>query len=1216
MTGVDVAHGWTQLALGPGGRSLIEASAGTGKTWTISVLYLRLLLEQALSPAQIVVTTFTDAAAQELRERVRSRIAWAQREAEAAIAGSPLDGTSLGDDHHWLQARWRGGAGTRIELALANADLRRLRLAQTELDRAPIGTLHSLCRRILADHPFESASTFELGQAVTPDAINAELIDDLWRRLSQSEGSADAEDEVWRKAGRPRLEKYLRLVLQPGVGVATIEAGPIDDIMREESALVLEAWVKRTQFASVNSKLRTRVLALAQVLREGDASAKLPDDISDVLAEPEQYFKRGTVPDKTTADVLAYARHAADVLSTVADLPRARALARYREALRERRDERLAASGSMTFDELIERVVRGLEGAGGAALADRLFQAWPVALVDEFQDTDLQQYAILDRIYRDENSAPRGRLVMIGDPKQAIYRFRGGDIDAYLHARTTADSTLELDRNFRSSRQYVRAVNALYEKSGATLSSNAEHTIVYRTVADSDARDGAPYCIDGMICERPLRFHYWDGAAVPASAEERGDAALTACANHVVELLSGRHTIGARSVQPGDIAVLLPTRQQVLQLRDALRARNVPCVSSAWSSVFDSPWARELRIMLYAALHPRNEGAVRGALATRLGGRTFVQLRDQRDDADAWQRDAETFERYERIWRTRGVLALVQTLTAAAAARLFAGDDGERALTDLRHLGELLQAHSEENAGREELLSWFADECERPIPEAAEAAADERQQRIESDAARVRLMTLHGSKGLEFDIVLLPLMWANRHNYNDDIAVLHDEAARQRIVSFGADAMRRYKAEGQDERFRLLYVALTRARYACHVYALSPLRPYANSRKPDTDPERAPLDAMIERLLDGATAPPEIPHVQWSAGRWSWPDEQWRPPRTAPRAAASVLANPPNPPFEATWSFSALLQGRVNVAAEETAAADEEPVAVAEAAADDGAVVMADADAAEPEHAQLAWLAPIAGPDFGNAVHAMFERREIGKPMRDQLALIERCLRAEGVGLRGIALDDLARHLASRLQATLDAPLLPGGRSRPSLASATLGLLPGAGAPTLGALPAAAMCAEMPFEFALGEVSLQRLRAVCDFVPPTSAQRLRGLMTGKIDLVFEHAGRFHVLDYKSNRLGTATRLSDYAAPQLERAMADDHYRFQALLYTVAVDRFLRQRIPGYRRDRLGEAIYLFVRAAGIAPDIAPRAGIWTQRFDDALIDAVDAVLAGDARQAA
>ena len=1211
MSRVDTVQSWTQLALAPGGRSLIEASAGTGKTWTISVLYLRLLLERELSPAQIVVTTFTDAAAQELRERVRARIAWAQREAEAAIAGGTLAGTADGEDRRWLHARWRYGTASAFSTARANADLKRLRLAQAELDRAPMGTLHSLCRRILADNPFESGSTFELGQAVTPDAINAELIDDLWRQLSQSEGAATADDEIWRKAGRARLKKYLDLVLAPGVGVATIEAGPIDEIMREENALMLEAWVNRTQFASVKSKLRTRLLALADMLKRGDASATLPEDISDVLAEPRQYFKSGTVPDETTPQLLAFARHAVDVLSTVADLPRARALARYREALRERRHERLAASGRMTFDELIERVVHGLDGTGGAALADRLFTAWPVALVDEFQDTDLQQYAILDRIYRSADSADpsrpsmasgalgllpgaRGRLVMIGDPKQSIYRFRGGDIDAYLHARTTADSTLALDRNFRSSRQFVRAVNALYAHAGATLSSSAEHQIAYREVADSDARDAAPYCIDGMICERPLRFHYWDGGTVPDSVDERTDAALTACANHVVELLSGRHTIGARMVQPGDIAVLLPTRQQVLTLRDALRERNVPCVSSAWSSVFGSPWARELRIVLYAALHPRNEGAVRGALATRLGGRTFVQLRD---DADAWQRDAETFERYERIWRTRGVLALVQTVAAAAAARLFSGDDGERALTDLRHLGELLQARSEEIAGREELLSWFADECERPIPEAAEAAADERQQRIESDAARVRLMTLHGSKGLEFDIVLLPLMWANRH-FKDDIPVLHDEAAHQRVVSFGAGAMRRFAEEGQDERFRLLYVALTRARYACHLYALSPTRSYS-SRKPDTDPERAPLDCMIERLLGGAAAPPEIPYVQWSAGRWSWPDEQWRPPRTAPRAAANVLALPPNPPFEATWSFSALLQGRVDAAAGEAAAADEAVELAIDTAAEDGGVVMAEESAAEPEHPQLAWLAPIAGADFGNAVHAMFERREIGKPMRDQLALIERCLRAEGVGLRGIALDDLVRHLAARLQATLDAPLLPG-----------------ADAPTLAALPASAMCVEMPFEFALGEVSLRRLREVCDFVPPANVQRLRGLMTGKIDLIFEHAGRFHVLDYKSNRLGTATRLSDYAAPQLDRAMADDHYRFQALLYTVAVNRFLRQRIPGYRRERLGEAIYLFVRAVGIAPDVAARAGIWTQRFDDALIDAVDAVLAGDGRQAA
>jgi exodeoxyribonuclease V beta subunit len=220
--------------------------------------------------------------------------------------------------------------------------------------------------------------------------------------------------------------------------------------------------------------------------------------------------------------------------------------------------------------------------------------------------------------------------------------------------------------------------------------------------------------------------------------------------------------------------------------------------------------------------------------------------------------------------------------------------------------------------------------------------------------------------------------------------------------------------------------------------------------------------------------------------------------------------------------------------------------------------------------------------------------------MHRQHALIERCLREEGVGLRGIALGELVPHLAARVQATLETPLLPG-----------------AGAPVLGALSAHAFCAEMAFEFALGEVSLRRLREACDFVPATSQRTLRGLMTGRIDLVFEHAGRFHVLDYKSNRLGSGTRLSDYAEASLERAMADDHYRFQALLYTVALDRHLRRRVTGYRRDRhLGEAIYLFVRAVGIAPQVAPRAGIWMRHFDDALIDAVDAVLAGDGEQAA
>jgi len=371
----------------------------------------------------------------------------------------------------------------------------------------------------------------------------------------------------------------------------------------------------------------------------------------------------------------------------------------------------------------------------------------------------------------------------------------------------------------------------------------------------------------------------------------------------------------------------------------------------------------------------------------------------------------------------------------------------------------------------------------------------------------------------------------------------------------------------------------------------------------DTDPERSPLDAMIERLLQHPEPARTMAHVAWKVGPWSWPRADYRPTQTPARAERRALAEPPAPRFESTYSFSALAHGAEPAALEDEPASDESagdaaalPEAVEEFEFGQAieAVIETQADGAEAGHPGLAWLAPIAGPDFGNALHAIFERRAIGVAMNGQHALVERCLLGAGVGLRGVDLGELVPHLAARVQATLDTPLLP---------DATPALM-------LSALPAHALCMELPFEFALGEVSVKRLREVCDFVPPTPVRTLRGLMSGSIDLVIEHAGRFHVLDYKSNRLGV--RLSDYAPEQLERAMTDDHYRFQALLYTVAVDRYLRQRLPDYQRaTQLGAAIYLFVRAVGIAPEAAPLAGIWSQRFDDTLIDAVDAVLAGE-----
>jgi exodeoxyribonuclease V beta subunit len=1213
---------WRELSLDEGGRSLIEASAGTGKTWTISLLYLRLLLERELSPKQIVVTTFTDAAAQELRERLRGRLVWAGRQAKGVLeeTGEPQAEVTP-PEQAWLHERWSTGSAIEPDAAKVRADLNRLRLAEAELDLAPIGTLHGLCRKILSDFPFESGSAFEMGEMVSSQSLMGSLAEDVWRQLQQGSEPSDA----WAvdSSSLGDLKKRLTAYAAPGVTLRLPEAFTVP-LLPELAGPIRK--LTETKVFTTKRTFKSALQCLAAYLESAPHERGLLPKRLDQLTpiDLSEHIAPHGLADPAVMQVIQYAMDVGCMLQDQARIDEVAPWLHWVEQIKVWREQRLAASGRLTFDELIERVYRALPETG-SALADRLFEAWPVAMVDEFQDTDAQQYAILDRIYRDRDGRHRGRLVMIGDPKQAIYRFRGGDIDAYLEARLDATSQLNLDTNFRSSRELVAAFNEFYRHAGTRLSSQPAHQVVYQPVKASARCDSKPYRINGEICARPLQFHYWS-ENVPDDAASRVGHALTACANHIVELLgSGQHAIGDKPLQPGDIAVLLPGNYQVTQLRDLLRERQVPCVSSTRSSVFDSDWARELQIVLYAIHHPRDEAVVRAALATRLGGTSYAELRELREQSDAWQHVASRFGKLGTHWQSRGVLAVVQELISDAAERLFTAGDSERALTDLRHLGELLQAKSEELTGPEQLLTWLADQRGDHRDDSGESA-DEMQLRIESDAKRVRLMTLHASKGLEFPLVLLPLMWNSKHSSRDTIPILHDASSRQRVVGFGGEARMRYQQEGQDERFRLLYVALTRARYACHVYALPPDRPAKASSGPraapaDTDPTRAPLDAMLERaqrdLGENRTLQSVSRHLLWSSAGWPWQTATYASGADATAVPRHVWSEPRTPKFEFKYSFSALTKLHGISTLEEAAASDEnavpEPSHPDASLIDAGPIDMAtdgdgstpivvgiNARPAESAHPQLQWLAPIAGADFGNALHAIFELREVGRPMAVQHALIRRCLQDQGVRMREITPDALVPHLAERVQATLDAVLLPGT------------------ALTLAALPARHLRAEMEFHFMLGEVSMQRLRTACaehgepELVPPTSARTLRGLMNGKIDLVFQYDGRFHVLDYKSNRLGES-RLSDYAPAQLALAMDQHNYRFQALLYTVAVDRYLRQRIPGYLRSRhMGEAIYLFVRATGLAPGV----GIWTHRFDDALIDAVDAVLATPPQEAA
>jgi exodeoxyribonuclease V beta subunit len=1175
---------WRALALDPGGRSLIEASAGTGKTWTIAVLYLRLLLERELSPRQIVVSTFTEAASQELRERIRLRVHEAMRWSALAASGQSFDGCDPALE--WLRERWRAANST------PGSDVTRLQLALAELDSAPIGTLHSLCQRILREFPFETGSQFVQGELVAGEGLVAECARDLLRGMNVADGTAVEMPTV------AALADQLRVLLRPGVSVPDIHPASIRASLPGDAAERIEAFASdtsiytRTNGGKPQRTLHGALLELASWCRNADAKLTqqnpkhLKERERNLLPEALEHLQNGPELKLVTQVLAAYqaVEHAAE----------SRLWAERQSRALQMCEQRLAARNQLTFDSLITRANAAIKR--NPVLAERLFEAWPVALIDEFQDTDALQYGVLDSIYRNADGGIHGRLVMIGDPKQAIYSFRGGDIDAYRLAAGSVSDRLTLKTNRRSDPRLVQAFNQFYALAGLELSTQSPHDIRYHDVEWVDPTHH--YTVDDAPCEQPLLLHYL--SECPDNAPERRGLALTACANQITQMLAdGNHRIDGVPLRPGHIAVLLPSHRDVAALRERLVALGVPCVGAGRSNVFTGEWAEELQLLLHAVQHPHSATATHAALATRLVGWDFAGLQHLRDDPAKSAQCTHWFEMLRDLWGQAGVLAVVRTVLSDAAGRLLLCDDGERAMTDLRHLGELLQEADERMHGPEQLLAWLAAQRSEA---ATSPDTEESQLRMESDARRVRLMTLHASKGLEFPIVYLPLMWA--HVGWDETALLPDGKGG-RIVAFGDEARRPHQQAGQDERFRVLYVALTRAMHACHVYVLPSCRnKAANTDKPAVDPERSALDATVERLmqasenglalLDGASP------LRWSEG-WPWTapaqlavaeqDESSRQARCMPK---KVLV------LERLHSFSSLSQGRYS--GHEEAPADDEGVELAMdahaveptpgmPAATSTTVVHDDSPKAEAVLKQLAW---IRGAEFGNALHQVFEQRRIGVPIAHQLGLIDSALRQHGVRLGDVPRADAIARIGLRVQDALDADL--GGGLK------------------LGTLPARALRAEMGFHYPLDGVQVSNLRRVCAahgvVVPQNAASRLFGLMHGKIDLVFEHGGRFHVLDYKGNQLGDRDSggvLADYARPALNIVMRHHHYDLQALLYTVALERLLRQRVANYRRDdHLGDAIYLFVRAAGLAPG----AGVWRHRFDDDLLDAVDGVLGG------
>ena len=1079
------------------GRTVIEASAGTGKTYAIAGAVSQLVAVEDVDIEDILVVTFTVAATAELKRRVRTRLVETMR----ALEGRPFDA----DDRLMTSI---------VDVDDTERDVRiaRVRAALTRFDRAQIFTIHGFAQRVIGQLGFLSRLPVELDPGTVDDALVAEVVSDLAVGRFASTAGGDPVPTT------PQLTDIARTVLD------TPDAAIVPSV------------------DEITGLARTRV-ELAHALE-----------------------------DETR-----------------------------------RRMRRLR---TMTFDDgLFEARDALTDPAVAAAAADLLHRRYRIALVDESQDTDPVQWEVIRQVF------DRLRLVVIGDPKQSIYGFRAADVESYLAARDGAAAFRTLETNWRSDGPLLAALDALLD--GATFGNGIDYISVKPAPGHEASRIhglGAPLSIRRFSGDLPVELRKDGYYAVPALRP----AVAADAASEIVKLLDGGVTVdtpeGTEPVGPGDIAVLCRTVAQVNLVRDALRARRVPSVGARTGGVFASPIAEDWRRFLLAVERPDDIRRVRLAATTQLVGRSLLEVAALGDD------EVLDLQHRVRSWQallaSGGVPEVVTQLErdTGLAARVLAQPDGERLMTDLIHIAEEL--HAVWRRGRvASLAGWLeaaiAETAQRERKRAEEP--EERQRRLETDAAAVQVLTVHGAKGLEFPIVFVPFAW-DVWIHTPAVPVFHDPAGapagtpRRRLVDVSgggsADFQRHVRLamdEDRQEEGRLLYVALTRARHRLVVWWIENHASVGDTKLHQvlTQGGRAP-----EELVEAAGGAIDMPLVD------SLPTvTEYRPPAPPPTPLARARFGRS---LDAAWqraSFSSLSPEHPLVApvetTEEAERLDEIPVDDPEAAPVPGAgLPMADLP---------------RGARFGTLVHTVFEHTRFDAPD----------LEAE---VRTVLLEQLAATAWD-----LDVDALVAG----IVAAATTPLGPGIDDIRLCDLDPTSVLDELRFELPvrtnhaamtlrdIGAVMLDHLpdddpyRSYATELIGAEPRRFRGFLTGAIDVTAalpaaDGSTRYVVMDYKSNAMRAAAKLanpSDYGPAPLAAAMIDGHYVLQATLYMVALHRYLQWRLPGYDPARhLGGSMYLFVRGM-VGPETpvvdGERCGVARWSSPPEMIPALSRLLAGE-----
>jgi len=1191
------------------GINLIEASAGTGKTYNIEGLFIRLLLEMQLQVDQILVLTFTNAATEELKDRIRRKLVQAKDAFAGASSDDPLI-TGLVQKYPDAKA-----AGLRLHEALI------------DFDKAAIFTIHGFCQRVLHENAFETRNLFDTELITDQTHLIQEVVDDFWRKTFYQAPLEFIGFALKRINGPQYFYRLLGGLKTPDVKIVPDLAEPTLNTLtfyRSSLSTVKKAWpgsrqavIQALTAPALNANIYGSLKPAKNLpgLTQRDLRVTVLVEAMDNLVDPISIgfplfknFERFTTAKllKSTKknytppeheffdlcdDLLKQEAQLNTELETYLVFLKGQIFAFAVTELQKKKKEQ----NVQYFDDLLITLINALQTKSGDVLGQVIRQNYKAALVDEFQDTDNTQYQILTRLFSHRSSL----LFMIGDPKQAIYSFRGADIFSYMQAARSAAAKFTLTENWRSQPGLITAVNTIF--------GNNQAPFVFEEIPFAAGKAARQAANQNPSSNPPLIL--WYLAAGRFSTDDKlinkGDAIqliAEAVGAEISQLLSD-----SPPVAPGDIAVLVRTNDQAQLIKNILSSRYIPSVLYSTGNLFDSNEALEIQRVLAGIADPGDPGLLRASLTTEvmgIGGEALNQLIENELEWETW---LVKFKNYHELWKRRGLMRMFRELLLEekVLARLMAYPDGERRNTNVLHLLEVLHNISmEKKLDMAGLIKWLSEQRDASSPR-----LEEHQLRLESDENAVKLATIHKCKGLEYPIVFCPFLWdGSKIRRSKEPFLFHDQGDNMRLTfELGSSGMDVNRVSAERERLaenmRLFYVALTRAMTRCYFVwgrineaetsAPSYLMVHQTSDR-DGDNVVQVAEENFNRLSDGDLYR-AVEVIAGNSGRaiklseMPEADGQRRTPFQEESAALDrrVFSGT----IDRQWhisSFSSLFS-TYHINAD---LADRDAISEAESRTERELGKTAD------QESPKGIFAFPKGTRAGTFMHDIFEHLNFTRMDSPVLQdLVTNRLKAYGFELTW--LESLCEMIHKVTSISLD-PDIRGF--------------------SLSKIRSQDRINELEFYFPLKPISPSKLGELfktygAPNIPEGLPERvgqmtfslLQGFMKGFMDMVFQYENRYYLVDWKSNFLGT--RVEDYDQEGVTRAMEEGGYHFQYHLYTVALNQYLKLRLPGYDYEQhFGGVYYIFIR--GVDPHRGPHFGIYRHKPSKRLIEALCSHLIG------